>query len=349
MKFFIHIIFWMIPFLGCSQFFGGNGDGSRVLESFITTLNPHYVYCAGNSGDGFGLKNYSGYPFQYFLVYNGGGGDGMVQGAGNGTLNDQNHYLSGGLADGAAHYFNTLPLNEPFKYCTGGSGDGMYLIQYNSALNKMNVYCTGGHGDGLSLVSVRTFTYGNPVYCCGDSGDGSGFLFIPSLTLNEHLRYCNGAAGDGQAFFNHYSQINQNFLFAGGVDDGGIGFTTANLQLGKGTWTGNISSEWNVTGNWKNNLIPDEEINVFIPPGRQHYPDVNQPVSVNSSQGFYKCNRIDIASQGYLITRDKLYIDGIMNISGSFTSFCLPDSCTQISLTGKMTLLNGAEISLGKQ
>lgn len=349
MKFFIHIFFWMVPLLGCSQFFGGNGDGARVLESPVTTLNPHYVYCAGNSGDGFGLKNFTGYPFPYFFIFNGGHGDGMVRGVGTGTVNDQNRYLTGGPADGAAHYFNSLPLNEPFNYCSGGSGDGMYFRQYSASLNNMNAYCNGGGGDGLSLNFANTFTYGYPVYCAGDSGDGCGFLFIPSLTLNEHPHYCNGSAGDGLAFLNHYGQINQIFLYAGGVDDGGIGFTSGNLQLGQGTWTGNISSDWSTNGNWKHNIIPNHEINVFIPPGRQHYPDVNQSLSVKSSRGFYKCNRIDIASQGYLISRDKLYIDGIMNISGLFTSFCQPDSCTQISLTGKMTLLNGAEINLGRQ
>jgi hypothetical protein len=346
---FLLIVLILAPFLGYGQYFGGSGDGARVKESAALTLNNHCLYCSGNSGDGFSWKALYGYLFDYYLIFNGGNGDGLSLISETTTLNDQNSYLSGGPGDGSGNYYRRYPINEPYYYCSGGNGDGIHYRISFASLNEKIIYCSGGQGDGLSLNHLNTFTYGFPIFCSGSGGDGESITFSPSLTLNNHNYYCNGMAGDGLAINNYWGQVNQIFIFTGGDDDGGTTIAGITVNLGMGIWTGNISSAWNTTGNWEYNIIPDKRINVFIPSGRQHYPDLTQSLAINSSHGIYKCRRLDIDSLGFVTARQTLYIDGIMSIYGTITSLAKPDTSNQVSPTGEIIIHPGGLIKLGKQ
>jgi hypothetical protein len=345
----IYILLILVPSLVYGQYFGGSGDGARVKESVVLTLNDHDLYCNGNNGDGFAWKVFYGFPFDYYLIFAGGDGDGLSFISETTTLNDQNAYLSGGPGDGSGNYSHDHPINDPWHYCSGGSGDGVHFLTSITSLNEKTVYCSGGNGDGLSLESLNAFTYGSPVFCSGSDGDGGSLTFNSPLTVNNQNFYCNSSEGDGLGFNNYQGQVSQTILFKGGDDDGGNAITGINAMLGTGIWTGNISSSWNTAGNWKYNNVPDRNINVFIPSGRQHYPDLAQSLSINSNRGINQCGRLDIDSLGFVTAKQTIYFDGIMSVYGTITSFAQPDSSNQVSPTGEIIIHEGGIMRIGKK
>jgi hypothetical protein len=107
-----------------------------------------------------------------------------------------------------------------------------------------------------------------------------------------------------------------------------------------GRWTGLASSNWNATGNWDDNMVPDQTLNVTIPSGCPHYPVLKGNLGVSYTTGaVYKCDNLyinqggqisidsaDLLCAGNIVLGGKIY-DGddlvlyngaVLDLSGSF-------------------------------
>ena len=50
----------------------------------------------------------------------------------------------------------------------------------------------------------------------------------------------------------------------------------------KANWQGSTDTAWANTANWECGLVPDQYVDVIIPPGKTNYPTVNSSTNVNS-------------------------------------------------------------------
>lgn len=50
----------------------------------------------------------------------------------------------------------------------------------------------------------------------------------------------------------------------------------------KAIWQGNADTSWSNSSNWECSLVPDEFVDVVIPPGKLNYPTINNAATVNS-------------------------------------------------------------------
>jgi hypothetical protein len=78
-------------------------------------------------------------------------------------------------------------------------------------------------------------------------------------------------------------------------------------------WTGTVSTDWNVAGNWSCNVIPDLTTNVLIP------NVANQPILSNGAVGKSK-NMVINAVSALTVTGNTLQIAGTISNSGVFTA-----------------------------
>ncbi len=86
-----------------------------------------------------------------------------------------------------------------------------------------------------------------------------------------------------------------------------------------GLWRGNVSTDWNLAGNWDDNNIPIPTTNVLIPAGLTNYPVVGSTSQAN-------CNNLTIdAGASLTLASDaagtgSLIIDGTLTNNGTITS-----------------------------
>lgn len=78
-------------------------------------------------------------------------------------------------------------------------------------------------------------------------------------------------------------------------------------------WTGNLSTNWYIGGNWSTGVVPVQTSNVVIPTGRPNYPDI--------TTGTATTNDLSIqASASVTVTTGLLKISGTIVNNGAFTA-----------------------------
>jgi len=59
-------------------------------------------------------------------------------------------------------------------------------------------------------------------------------------------------------------------------------YTDTKILLFGITWLGGANNDWNNPANWQCNILPDENVDVIIPTGKQHYPTISSNTKVHS-------------------------------------------------------------------
>jgi len=332
----IQLSLYFITFHAFGQYFGGSGEGFQVNCSGIVTFNNQDIYCTGAESDGFAFSRINGFFYTPALVFSGGNSDGFVFNSDKTTINRQITYCLGGNGDGNDRFCTREMINDFQNYYFGGVGDGMNLAEAVNTINLHTLYCAGGSGDGSDLMNTAGYVFGEPFFCYGANGNGFDISNPMFATINNQQDYCSGESGDGSSNLSFYGQVSPTSIFTGGQGDGECRQAKTSLVLGYGIWTGNTSSNWEFAGNWKYNLVPDSSINVFIPSYCKHYPRLTNSLSINSDQGYYQCRRLDIDTIGFLDINSSLYINGIVNVYGAFTSTNQDTAASQIGPQGKI-------------
>jgi hypothetical protein len=308
---------------------GGNADGYNAGASAALPINNQEFYCSGGNADGYTANSWNGTSVLFTLFCSGGDGDGYVaNGSSLGTFNNQVFYCSGGIRDGYARSATgMMTLNNQVFYCSGGNADGYDMdLTGVFVLNNQLFYCSGGIADGYVSDDWNGSFLDYLVFCSGGGGDGyngnSGLAY-----LGGQGNYCSGGNGDG---YHHLG--------------------SSVVTFGNGIWRGVTSISWNTASNWQNGTVPDETIDVVIPPGCSYYPVLAAgDLSVNNGSGTYRCKGILIQGTARLTNLGPLSVYGNFNVYGEYTATNNQDTSQIIGYGGKLTLGTGGLISIGNQ
>jgi hypothetical protein len=112
------------------------------------------------------------------------------------------------------------------------------------------------------------------------------------------------------------------------ANQGNRDYWVVKLDAEKLVWTGSVSSDWSIAGNWAGNIIPIATTVVTIPSGVSNFPKI--------TSGTIDLQGITIASGATLTLNG-----GTFNISGSFTNNGV------LSQTGGVLALNGNATNSG--
>jgi hypothetical protein len=176
---------------------------------------------------------------------------------------------------------------------TGGDRTARYGLGFSGA---GDILAVGSEGFDGSRGRVRVFEYdeinawniiGVPV-----TGESANDWFGVSVALNN----------DGTVFV------------AGGYnnDENGLnaGHARVYAQTLNSVWTGNVSSAWNVAGNWDVNAVPVNGNLVFIPSGLTNYPTLSAAaactdLTINS----------DATGAGSILGQSNLTVSGVTTVN----------------------------------
>lgn len=190
----------------------------------------------------------------------------------------------------------------------------------------------------VTPLPVATFSYSGTPYCqnalnpsptfsgggvAGTFSSATGLIFVSTATGQVNLAASTGGA---------YTVTNTI------AASGGCGIVTATSPItiiSDLIWTGAVSSDWNVTGNWSCGYIPGTTTLVQIP----NVP--NKPVISGGAIGAVNNLIIDIGSS-LTISGNTIQISGTITNNGTFTA-----TNGSIEMKGSAAQLIGANIFAG--
>lgn len=73
-----------------------------------------------------------------------------------------------------------------------------------------------------------------------------------------------------------------------------------------GKWTGETSSEWTNPANWSDHEVPDHSVDVNLYGNLPHYPILNEPLYVNSSEGTCQCRSLKLEKGAALTSTSRV-------------------------------------------
>jgi len=294
------------------QFMGGGNDGFSRSSPLLMTVNDQASYCQGNTGDGFDAE------------YSSTG------------VNSIQFYCLGGFGDGFNAEYRSTGVNNLQYYCIGGYGDGTDQKENISSVNGQDIYCTGGMMDGNSTSVFNGYTYGFPFHTLGGTADGfcrsayHGEVFPPSYAL--------GGFADGHCFSVYFGLLDYPVYVRGGRGDGSE--RGADLaMMGQGIWTGKKNTDWQNTGNWKHAILPGQQTNVLIPSACIYYPHLTKSLSINSSAGILRCNRLDILNGGQITGTSVITINGVFNVRGALSTINTDPEAIRVESGGELKII----------
>ena len=168
---------------------------------------------------------------------------------------------------------------------------GRYSVSIN---DDGDVVAVGGEGAGNGRVRVFEYSGGTwNIIGVPVTGEAAGDKFGYSVALS----------GDGTVFA------------AGGTgNNGGTGHVRVFTQTLNSTWTGSVSNDWNVAGNWDVNAVPVNGNYVFIPVDKVNYPTLAAAAT---------CTDLTIESNatstGSILGQANLTVSGITNVKRNMT------------------------------
>lgn len=206
----------------------------------------------------------------------------------------QDEAFKGGIGDGFT--LDTTNL-EFLDFTVGGIGDGFSTDSTNQEFLDFSV---GGFGDGFTTSS---FTNNFADFCYGGIGDG----FATEEMSIDFLDFTSGGNSDGFSFASS-STNDFNDMYKGGDSDGFAYDKYGHIIY----WTGNLGTNWNVTGNWENGIIPSYCNPVVIPAGVPNFPAVNAGllrIGYYKNEGDYKCQSLKINTGAEMLTRVNCFVE----------------------------------------
>ncbi len=161
----------------------------------------------------------------------------------------------------------------------------------------------------ISVTNGRKYTF--------KTGCGNGATANFDTQLFLYNESCNQIAFNDDGCENYRSKIEWIANYTGyayvkvnGWSTQKGSYTMAYKMVDGLIWTGNSSTNWNTAGNWNEDMVPDENINVIIPTNT-----TRQPYIYTSDA---KCNNLTINSGATLTVGGyTLVVNNDMNISGT--------------------------------
>lgn len=213
---------------------------------------------------------------------------------------------------------------------------GISTIDLNSADNPLfGFYCTLAGGNCPANPEIKGTTPG--------SRCGSGTVTLQATTSPEGSViswYDTPTGGNLLATGNSYTTPSISTTTSYYVDATYNGATSSPRDEVTATiedlsWTGDVSTDWNVSGNWSCGVIPDLTTDVVIP----NVP--NKPVLQNGAEGAAKNIVIDNGSSLTVID-NTMQIAGTISNSGTFTA-----TAGTIEMKGSVAQSIGADVFAG--
>jgi hypothetical protein len=143
------------------------------------------------------------------------------------------------------------------------------------------------------MVINFTVLFDQSAYCSGGNGECYAQAGMTPVCLFDQSLYCSGGGADGYssdqfngAMFSHASYC------SGGDGNGYKSIAMPADTLGNVIWKGIINASWTNASNWTNNVVPDINTDVTIPPFVPFYPALTNILAVNYSTGTYKCKSL---------------------------------------------------------
>ncbi|MBL0356134.1 MAG: hypothetical protein IPP72_04270 [Chitinophagaceae bacterium] len=243
--------------------FGGNNDES----AYAIHLRNDGGYMFGgyaSSNDGLVLGNEAFNRYEYWILNTDSTGLPLSQKCFGGTLDDKAYALqmtsdSGFVLAGSARSIN--------GEVTGNhGGDDFWIVKLQYAINMCppfgNKILNGGIPDASYRWQVNTgsgFTYiSDNGYYTGSTTQQLNLVNIPSSWYGSQYRYV----------------INR--------PSGNLSYGAPFILKFSNGWTGVVSSEWENTGNWGCNVLPDENTDVIIYSSVPHFPVLNSNATIRS-------------------------------------------------------------------
>jgi len=115
-----------------------------------------------------------------------------------------------------------------------------------------------------------------------------------------------------------------------------------------GKWTGNVSSEWTNPANWSDHRVPDHTIDVTIHGNLAHYPILNEPLYVNSSEGICQCRSLKLQNGATLTSTSRVIAySGIEIHSATWLQETIENEAIVLNNGGSMNIIN-ASMTVGQ-
>jgi hypothetical protein len=138
------------------------------------------------------------------------------------------------------------------------------------------------------------------------------------------------------------------FCFGGNGDGYSLG-SGATIPLGIGIWTGLTNTEWNTNTNWVHDIVPVATTAVTIPGGCPNYPIVPSTISIDTLLGMIDIKRLDILEGASFDHTRWLFVNGILNIAGSYTATVVSNNQHRIYKRGELNISSTGSMIIGNQ
>jgi hypothetical protein len=116
-----------------------------------------------------------------------------------------------------------------------------------------------------------------------------------------------------------------------------------------GLWTGDKSSVWAEKGNWHDHKIPDPSIDVIIPDNCNHYPILNEPLSIGGINGVNQCKSLVLQSGATLTTQASVFCYSLVQMTNaSWDHTANQMNAFQIFANGQFKL-DASELKIGHE
>ncbi|NTW32558.1 MAG: T9SS type A sorting domain-containing protein [Bacteroidetes bacterium] len=202
---------------------------------------------------------------------------------------------------------------------TGLPDVGWYTGELDTVYKKTSVSLSGTAGQWMTITL------------------DSGFIYDPAKSLIVEVEQCGATGATGFACANTTLTGNRRNWSAGGCpyvwQSKNSSLTNFGFSLSN-SWTGSISTDWSVAGNWDPPLVPTDNDNIYI----SSIP-TNQPHVTAASDSPALCKTLSIGS-GANITIDAgkaLTASGNITNSGTFTIKSDASSIGSLLNTGSIT------------
>jgi len=247
---------------------------------------------------------------------------------------NQSAYNGGGIMNGSG----TLSLINCSLYgnhaITDGNGGGIFIdVTANANIKNSIIWGNSASGPGNQLYTANTT---NLDYCCYANGDNdiSGNISTNSCNTSDPM-FVNAAdedfrlLGNSPAVNSGKNSYNATATDIRGqariqdvtIDMGAYEWTNGVDPMAQYSWTGNISSAWNETGNWSEGQLPTADYDAVIPTGLGNYPLIAQGVGANClGMEVQSDASLTISPGGSLITYGNITNNGAINVQRSISN-----------------------------
>ena len=239
----------------------------------------------------------------------------------------------------------------------GGQGAGFDQMMFSLKMN--NSIFNGSKEDGFNTASLHKKS-NNSIFA-GTIDDGFAISEYHTKLNNE---IHNGGIDDGWAS-SFFIERNSNAIFSGGVDDGwtnalamgesnnkvfagGIDDGFASSGISKMTWTGQVSDEWSMAGNWFPAIVPTINDVAYIPKVNTHYPVLKSGTLGMSINYTYACKNLYIDPLAKLTTLGGVHVinRGRIEIAGSLFFHILNGNNFLNDYGSELLILDGGNLQL---